>query len=155
MTPRPFARTVGFALAVLAVVGLGTLGLLVSLPGSETGSPAPTSPCSRAMRRRCRSPWHLHGRSVVHHAPSRPVARTAGPVIARGASRPATGGTFAGSDSRSSRVFRLAHLADTMVLVDPDTFADRLEAAGFHDVKVEARKGAFRFRSTVPTTASA
>jgi SAM-dependent methyltransferase len=62
------------------------------------------------------------------------------------------GATFAGSDSRSSHVFRLAHLADTMVVVDPDTFAGRLEAAGFINVEVEARKSAFRFRSTVPAT---
>ena len=59
------------------------------------------------------------------------------------------GSTFAGSDSRTSLVFRLAHLADTMVLVGPDTFAGRLEAAGFDGVEVEAGKGAFRFRSIV------
>jgi SAM-dependent methyltransferase len=62
------------------------------------------------------------------------------------------GATFAGSDSRSSRVFRLAHLADTMVLVDPDTFAGRLQAAGFDNIEVETRKSAFRFRSTVPAS---
>lgn len=60
------------------------------------------------------------------------------------------GAVFAGSDSRPSLVFRLAHLADTMVLVAPDTFAERLEAAGFDGVEVEAGKGAFRFRSIVP-----
>ena len=58
------------------------------------------------------------------------------------------GATFAGSDSRTSLVFRLAHVADTMVLVDPDTFADRLTGAGFDDVEVQAGKGAFRFRAT-------
>ena len=63
------------------------------------------------------------------------------------------GGTFAGSDSRTSLVFRLAHLADTMVLIDPDAFADRLEAAGFERVEVEAGKSAFRFRSTAPEKA--
>ena len=67
------------------------------------------------------------------------------------------GAVFAGSDSRTSLVFRVAHLADTMVLVDPDTFAGRLEAAGFESVEVEAGKSAFRFRSSLPakTTASA
>lgn len=87
--------------------------------------------------------------TMLHHVPSpdlqdqilREVRRVVRP-----------GGTFAGSDSRSSRVFRLAHVADTMVLVDPDTFAGRLEAAGFSDVEVEVKKGAFRFRSTVPAT---
>ena len=59
----------------------------------------------------------------------------------------APGAPFAGSDSRTSTVFRLAHVADTMVLVDPDTFGERLEAAGFGAVEVQAAKGAFRFRA--------
>ena len=60
------------------------------------------------------------------------------------------GGTFAGSDSTGSFVFRLAHLFDTMVMVDPDNFATRLEAAGFADVDVLRAEGAFRFRATRP-----
>lgn len=60
------------------------------------------------------------------------------------------GGVLAGSDSRTSAVFRLAHLADTMVAVDPNTFAARLEAAGFADVAVQPAKRAFRFRGTAP-----
>jgi ubiquinone/menaquinone biosynthesis C-methylase UbiE len=89
--------------------------------------------------------------TMLHHVPS-PELQDQLLREVRRVLRP--GGTFAGSDSRSSRVFRLAHLADTMVLVDPDTFASRLEAAGFHDVQVEAKPNAFRFRSTVPTTAN-
>ena len=61
----------------------------------------------------------------------------------------APGATFAGSDSRTSAVFRLAHVADTMVLVDPDTFAGRLAAAGFDGIEVQAGKSAFRFRARV------
>ncbi|MGI9030356.1 MAG: class I SAM-dependent methyltransferase [Ilumatobacteraceae bacterium] len=60
------------------------------------------------------------------------------------------GGTFVGSDSRSSVVFRLAHLADTMVLVEPDSFAERLRVAGFVDVSVDAARRAFRFRAHRP-----
>jgi SAM-dependent methyltransferase len=60
----------------------------------------------------------------------------------------APGATFAGSDSRASLVFRLAHLADTMVLVNPGTFGERLEEAGFREVEVDARREAFRFRAT-------
>jgi SAM-dependent methyltransferase len=60
------------------------------------------------------------------------------------------GGLFAGSDSRSSLVFRLAHVADTMVLVDPDSFVERLTVAGFEGPEVQAAKGAFRFRARVP-----
>lgn len=58
------------------------------------------------------------------------------------------GATFAGSDSTASLLFKLAHLSDTMVLVDPAGFKDRLAKAGFDDVKVQAAKGAFRFRGT-------
>ena len=57
------------------------------------------------------------------------------------------GATFVGSDSMTSLMFRLAHLFDTMVLVDPDAFAGRLERAGFHDVSVRRAEGAFRFRA--------
>jgi len=57
------------------------------------------------------------------------------------------GGLFIGSDSTASTLFRLAHLLDTMVIVDPDTFPDRLARAGFSDVKVDAARGAFRFRA--------
>lgn len=60
------------------------------------------------------------------------------------------GAVFAGSDSTSTVLFRLAHLRDTMVLVDPDTFAARLEAAGFADVSVDVGQRAFRFRGRRP-----
>jgi len=35
----------------------------------------------------------------------------------------------------------------TMVPVNPDTFGQRLEAAGFHEVVVERGRGEFRFRA--------
>jgi SAM-dependent methyltransferase len=57
------------------------------------------------------------------------------------------GGIFAGTDSRWSIRFHLIHLWDTMVIVEPETFAARLAAAGFTDVSVEAAKRAFRFRA--------
>jgi len=90
--------------------------------------------------------------TMLHHVPSlelqdrllREVRRVVQP-----------GGVFAGSDSRPSVVFRLAHLADTMVLVDPDHFASRLGAAGFEAPEVEVAKGAFRFRAIVPATVPA
>ena len=57
------------------------------------------------------------------------------------------GAWFVGSDSTPSALFRLAHLFDTMTLVDPDGFAERLRRAGFHDVRVDRGPGAFRFRA--------
>ena len=57
------------------------------------------------------------------------------------------GGVFAGTDSRWSVGFHLIHLWDTMVVVEPDIFGARLEAAGFKEVSVEVGKKAFRFRA--------
>ena len=85
--------------------------------------------------------------TMLHHVPSQELQDRLLREVRR-VLRP--GATFAGSDSRTSLVFRLAHLADTMVLVEPDTFVGRLEAVGFHGVEVEAGKSAFRFRSIVP-----
>lgn len=85
--------------------------------------------------------------TMLHHVPSAALQdqllREVHRVLAPGA-------TFAGSDSRTSTVFRLAHVADTMVIVEPDTFADRLRGAGFTAVRVQNGKGAFRFRALVP-----
>jgi SAM-dependent methyltransferase len=57
------------------------------------------------------------------------------------------GGVFAGSDSMWSVGFHLIHLWDTMVIVEPETFAARLAAVGFTDVSVKVAKKAFRFRA--------
>ncbi len=82
--------------------------------------------------------------TMLHHVPTAQMQdrllREVRRVLRRGA-------VFAGSDSRPSVVFRLAHLADTMTLVDPDRFADRLTAAGFVDPEVHVAKRAFRFRA--------
>ncbi len=58
------------------------------------------------------------------------------------------GGVLAGSDSRTSILFRLAHVHDTMTLVDPATFATRLTGAGFHQADVQVHKDFFAFRAT-------
>jgi ubiquinone/menaquinone biosynthesis C-methylase UbiE len=61
--------------------------------------------------------------------------------------RPA--GVFGGTDSQSSLLFRLLHLGDTMVVVDPGTLPSRLEAAGFTGVDVDRIAGGpLRFRAT-------
>lgn len=109
--------------------------------GDATAVPFPDGTFSRAV-----------SFTMLHHVPSPELQdqllREVRRVLAPGA-------TFAGSDSRTSVVFRLAHLADTMVLVDPDTFTGRLEAAGFEDVDVTAGRGAFRFRAATPATTTA
>jgi SAM-dependent methyltransferase len=60
------------------------------------------------------------------------------------------GGIFSGSDSRWSVGFHLIHLWDTMVIVEPESFAARLKAAGFIDVSVKMAKRAFRFYARHP-----
>ena len=60
------------------------------------------------------------------------------------------GGVFLGSDSTVDLVFRLAHLFDTMVPVDPGTFGERLAAAGFVEAKVAVGGGALRFQAYRP-----
>jgi len=62
------------------------------------------------------------------------------------------GGVFAGSDSTASLLFRLAHLGDTMVVVDPDRFASRLQAAGLTEIRVRRGHHAFGFRAIRPLT---
>ena len=64
------------------------------------------------------------------------------------------GGVFAGSDSTASLLFHLAHLGDTMVLVDPDSFVSRLQAAGFTDARVRRGHRAFSFRAIRPSAPS-
>jgi SAM-dependent methyltransferase len=81
--------------------------------------------------------------TMLHHVPSPELQNR---LLAEVRRVLAPGAWFVGSDSTTSFVFRLAHLFDTMVLVDPDTFAARLEAAGFTEIAVKRGDGAFRFR---------
>jgi len=60
------------------------------------------------------------------------------------------GAWFAGTDSRSSLRWRLYHVFDTCVAVDPDTFGERLSEAGFIDASVDTNPWAFRFRARKP-----
>lgn len=83
--------------------------------------------------------------TMLHHVPSVALQDRLLSEVAR-VLRP--GGIFAGTDSLYSRSFRLLHLFDTMVVVDPAAFPDRLKAAGFDEVQVDIMKPyAFRFRA--------
>ena len=114
-----------------------------SLRRCAPGSPGPN--VDRRQRRRHRHALRrrrLHRRSQLHHA------RTTSPPTSSRTGCSARSAAFCnGCDLRRLRqppsaVFRPAHLADTMVLVDPDRFADRLAAAGFEDIEVDTSKRA-------------
>jgi len=60
------------------------------------------------------------------------------------------GAIFAGTDSLTSRSFRLLHLFDTLTPVDPATFPARLSVAGFESVRVDVNPWAFRFCARKP-----
>jgi SAM-dependent methyltransferase len=81
--------------------------------------------------------------TMLHHVPSPELQDRLLREVHR-VLRP--GALFAGSDSVSSRLFEWMHCFDTLVPVDPARFGARLEAAGFEDVRVDARKKQFRFR---------
>lgn len=85
--------------------------------------------------------------TVLHHLPDS-AAQDQLLAEARRVLRP--GGTFAGSDSRWGPLFALAHVGDTMTLVDPAGFPGRLAAAGFGGVSVDVGRHALRFAATVP-----
>jgi SAM-dependent methyltransferase len=57
------------------------------------------------------------------------------------------GGAFVGFDAVAGPMFRLLHAFDTMVVIDPGTFAMRLAKAGFTDIAIDVRNRGFRFRS--------
>jgi ubiquinone/menaquinone biosynthesis C-methylase UbiE len=59
-------------------------------------------------------------------------------------------GTFVGSDSLQSTFMRVLHIADTFVPLEPDTFSERLGAAGFEGIELERGAGAFRFYAQKP-----
>jgi SAM-dependent methyltransferase len=85
--------------------------------------------------------------TMLHHIRSTELQNKLFVEVAR-VLRP--GGVFAGTDSLDSRVMRLIHLFDTLVLVDPETLPRRLTAAGFENVQVDINPYAFRFRAWKP-----
>lgn len=60
------------------------------------------------------------------------------------------GGVFAGFDGVHSFLFRLAHLGDAYLPVEPGAFGKRLQAAGFTNVTIERGRGRFRFQAKRP-----
>lgn len=61
------------------------------------------------------------------------------------------GGVFGGTDSQTSLLFRILHIGDTMVVLDPAALPDRLRRARFTDVQVRPGERILHFRARVPT----
>jgi SAM-dependent methyltransferase len=85
--------------------------------------------------------------TMLHHVPS-PALQDRVFAEAFRVLRP--GGVFAGIDTLPSLRFRLIHLADTLVIVDPEELPSRLRAAGFEGVEVTKGAKRFRFRARRP-----
>jgi SAM-dependent methyltransferase len=80
--------------------------------------------------------------TMLHHVPS-PALQDRLLAEVRRVLRP--GGAFVGSDSLTGPLFRLLHVADTLVPVAPEGFAARLRAQGFQSAEVRVARSSFRF----------
>ncbi|HET8672286.1 MAG TPA: class I SAM-dependent methyltransferase [Thermoleophilaceae bacterium] len=86
--------------------------------------------------------------TMLHHVPS-PELQDRLLSEARRVLRP--GGVFAGTDSRDRGfLFRMIHVGDTLVLVDPAGFPARLAAAGFEEPRVDGAERSFKFSARKP-----
>ncbi|MCE0764717.1 class I SAM-dependent methyltransferase [Pseudonocardia kujensis] len=89
--------------------------------------------------------------TMLHHVPS--TARQ-DRLFAEAARVLRPGGTFAGSDSRVSLRFRLLHVRDTMVPVDPATLPARLRPGSARPGTAGRRQGSGRASSSWRRAAS-
>jgi ubiquinone/menaquinone biosynthesis C-methylase UbiE len=82
--------------------------------------------------------------TMLHHVPSLELQNR---LLAEACRVLKPGGLFIGSDSRTSLRFRVFHVFDTCVPVDPATFSERLAAAGFADPYVGGNAYSLWFRA--------
>lgn len=85
--------------------------------------------------------------TMLHHLPD---AAAQDRLLAESARVLRPGGVLAGSDGLLTPRFRLIHLFDVLVAVDPATLPDRLRRAGLVDPVVTTRGDRLRFRARRP-----
>jgi SAM-dependent methyltransferase len=86
--------------------------------------------------------------TMLHHVPERALQDR---VLAEVARVLAPGGWFAGTDSvGTGALFKLIHVGDTLVPIDPDELPSRLLAAGLEEPVVNRVERSFRFRARKP-----
>jgi SAM-dependent methyltransferase len=87
--------------------------------------------------------------TMLHHIPSAELQDRAFAEVAR-VLRP--GGIFAGTDSLGTGpLFKVIHVGDTLVQVNPDELPARLAVAGFEDAAVRRAGRSFRFHARTPS----
>jgi SAM-dependent methyltransferase len=87
--------------------------------------------------------------TMLHHVPQRELQDR---VLAEVARVLVPGGCFAGTDSvGTGALFKLIHVGDTLVPIDPDELPSRLVAAGLEQPAVDRVERSFRFRARKPT----
>lgn len=86
--------------------------------------------------------------TMLHHIASLELQNRAFGEVARVL---APRGTFAGTDSRGTgRLFRLIHVGDTLVPLDPRGLPARLRLAGLSEPQVDCSERSVRFRARRP-----
>jgi SAM-dependent methyltransferase len=83
--------------------------------------------------------------TMLHHVPSVSLQDR---VIREALRVLAPGGVLVGADSRMSLRMKIFHWFDTLVIVDPQSFPERLSKAGFTDPHIELSGARFRFCAT-------
>ena len=83
--------------------------------------------------------------TMLHHVPSSAAQDRLFAEVRR-VLRP--GAPFAGTDSRGRTLrWKLLHIGDVKLVIDPDDLRRRLSAAGFDDAEVSADPDSYRFRA--------
>jgi ubiquinone/menaquinone biosynthesis C-methylase UbiE len=86
--------------------------------------------------------------TMLHHIPVREDQDRVFAEVSR-VLRP--GGMFAGTDSMGTgMLFKLIHIGDTLLQIDPAGLPARLEQSGLGQVAVDRANGTFRFRARKP-----